>query len=632
MRIDSRLMKTEMELGVIERQDDRLLMKGPPDDWNNTKVYLSPQDVVTTVRLSLHPGMLGYVLLFPFFYLAHQLRCQRDIRPVVYNVGYIVAALFMALLLVGGIPFMLARPITATIVVGVLALLFLSVVVGSGKLAFLYLAVPLGVLAELLFAAGRGVAAADLPKLAVVVVVTLLVLGKALGGLRQGQVANPLYRTGYLVILIFTLVIAFNLPAYLRDDPWGASLPLLAFAGFHFVRYLDTRQVRQQYLAMLFLGAGFLAGLYGIPALPRAYYGLPLIALSMAMILVADRYHEAHGLAHVAPAYSVAILIALAAFAYAWRDLPALLLSLALFSVHFFGGTRSLRDKSTAADAGETAFQWIEFALANLAAGLAALLMLSVGRASWAAVIAAPVYVHFYRKMALGRETTLLQTRNQYLWAAGAFYGLTVFVVLGLLDPLRSPQNDMLLVPPLMVPLLLYGRRLQRQAKASLAASIYESSLVTVAASLALPAVLGQAYLPTAAAVAGLWLALYLLLAALWRDETLLYPLPLALAQLYSAGLVAAGIGPTSRGLLFAAVGLAAMLAALWLQRRSRGPARALCVAWFVFSGASIWEAAPDRLALTYLIAVWAAAYVLAASFVRQPPAEAGTAEAEGYA
>lgn len=633
MRIDSRLMKTEMDLGTIERHDDRLLMKGPPDDWNNVKVFLSPQDVVTTVRLSLHPGMLTYVLLFPFFYIAHQLRRQRDIRPAVIGVGYGVAVLFMALLLVGGIPFMLAEPLSAAAVVGVLALLFLSVTAGSGRPGFLYLAAPLAAAAEFLLAIGRGVVTQDLPMVAMAVVLTLLILGKALSGLSQGQSANPLVRTGYAVVIIFTVFIALNAPAYLRGNPWGASLPLLAFAGFHFVRYLDTRQVRHQYIALLFLGGGFLAGLYGIEPLPAAYYGLPLIALSMAIILIADRYHEAHGLVHVAPAYSVGILIALAAFAYAWRDLSALLLCLALFSVHFFGGTRSLGVKSTADNAGEKAFQWTEFALANLAAGLAALLMLTVGRANWAALIAAPVYAHFYRNMGLGRETTTLQTRNQYFWAAGAFFGLTVFVVLGVLDPLRGTQRDMLLVPPLLLPLLLYGRRLQKMGKDALAASIFEASLVSVAASLALPSLLGEFHAPTAAVVAGLWLALFALLAWKWRDEVLLYPLPLAIAQIISAGLLGAGLSPAARGLAFVPLGVAAMVGALWLDQRGGRPARALFVAWFVFSAASALEAAPEREVLTYLIAGWAAVYVLAASFInrREDEPQPGT-QAEGYA
>src|SRR3990172_2313412 len=133
MRIDSRLMKTDMELASIERQDDRLLMKSPPEDWNATKVYLSPQDVVNTVRLSLHRGMIGYVLMFPFFLVAHYLRREKDISPFVYDIGYIVAAMFMGLLLLGGTTFLLAEPQTGTIALGVLALLFVFSVIGSGK-------------------------------------------------------------------------------------------------------------------------------------------------------------------------------------------------------------------------------------------------------------------------------------------------------------------------------------------------------------------------------------------------------------------------------------------------------------------------------------------------------------------
>jgi hypothetical protein len=630
MRIDSRLMKTDMELASIERQDDRLLMKSPPEDWNATKVYLSPQDVVNTVRLSLHRGMIGYVLMFPFFLVAHYLRREKDISPFVYDIGYIVAAIFMGLLLLGGTTFLLAEPQAGAIALGVLALLFVFSAIGSGKAGFLYLAVPLFVIADFLLAHGQGIDVRDFPKLALWVVLTLLILGKALGSERRGRLALPLYRTAYLVVLIYTVYIVLNAQTYVGEAPWGASLPLLAFAGFHFVRYLDTREVLQQYVAMVLLGGGFLLALYGIPYLPIPYYGLPLIALSMAMILIADRYHEAHGLAHVAPAYSVAIVIAVVAFAYAWLDLSALLLSLALFSVHFFGGTRSLGIKSTAEDWGEKTFQWIEFALANLAAGLAALLILTVGRANWASVVAAIVYVYFYRKMGFGREPTALRTRNQYLWAAGAFYGVLIFVVLGMLDPLRSAQNDMLLVPPLLLPLLIYGRVVQKQGKAGPAASIYESSLPTVVAAIVLPTALGNFWLPTASVVAAILIALYGLLALVWRDEVLLYPLPILIAHLYFNGWAVAGLSDPMVGLLFLPLGLLAMIVAVWLQRRGAGPARIFFLAWFVFSGASVLGAVSDRTLTTYLIAGWAALYALAASFMnqagyRQPVVEAGS-------
>ncbi len=630
MRIDSRLMKTEIELASIERQDDRLLMKSPSEDWNATKVYLSPDDVVNTVRLSLHRGMIGYVLLFPFFLVAHYLRREKDVTPFVYDIGYLVAAMFMGLLLLGGTSFLLAEPQSGTIVLGVLALLFLFGAIGSGKAGFLYLAVPLLVIADFLLAYGQGIGVQHFPKLALGVVLTLLILGKALGSERRGRLSLPLYRTAYLVVLIFVGYIALNIQTFAAADPWGASLPLLAFALFHFVRYLDSREVLQQYVAMILLGGGFLLVLYGVPLLPVAYYGLPLIALSMAMILIADRYHEAHGLTHVAPAYSVAIVIAVLAFVYAGRDLSALLLSLALFSIHFFGGTRSLGIKTTAENWGEKAFQWIEFAMANLAAGLAALLMLTVGRANWASVIAAAVYVYFYRKMGFGREPTMLKTRNQYLWAAGAFYGVLIFVGLGLLDPLRGAQNDMLLVPPLLLPLLIYGRVLQKRGKAGPAASVYESSLPTVVAALVLPTALGNFSLPTASIVATILIGLYGLCAILWRDEVLLYPLPILIAHLYYNGLTVVGLSGPTIGLLFLPLGLVTMIIAVLLHRHEAGPSRTFFLAWFVFSGASALGTALDRALTIDLIAGWAALYVLAASFVSQTESRRPVVEADG--
>lgn len=614
MRIDSRLMKTDIELASIERQEDRLLMKSPPTDWNGTKVYLSPRDVVNTLKLSAHRGMIAYVLLFPFFLVSDHLRREKDVRPIVYDIGYFLSAVFMGLLLIGGASFLRTQPLTGTIVLGLLAGMFLLVAIGSGKTGFLYLSVPLTVLAYFLLAFGQGIAVRDFPRLALGVVLTLLVLGRALGNQRQGRLAAPLFHTATLVVVAFIAFIAFNARGYALDDPWGAGLPVLAFALFHFVRYLDSREVLHHYAAMLLLGGGFLFVLYGFPLLPSPYYGLPLIGLSMAMILVADRYHESHGLAHVAPVYSVGILIALAAFAYAPRDLSALLLSLALFSIHFFGGTRSLGIKSTAENPGEKTFQWIEFAMANLAAGAAALLMLTLGRANWASVVASASYVYFYQKMGFGREPTSLQTRNQYLWAAGAFYGVLVFVVLGLLDPLGTAQNDMLLVPPLLLPLLIFGRRVQRRGMAGAASSIYESVLPSIVAAIALPVILGDPWLPTASVVDGVLVALFLVLGLGWRDEVLFYPIPILAAHLYSNGLTVLGLSAPQTGLLFLPLALLAMAVALLLHRRGRGPARTLFVAWFVFSAASVLATATDRTLTVYLVAGWAVLYMIAAS------------------
>ena len=189
---------------------------------------------------------------------------------------------------------------------------------------------------------------------------------------------------------------------------------------------------------------------------------------------------------------------------------------------------------------------------------------------------------------------------------------------------------DMLLVPPLLLPLLIYGRVIQKQGKAGPAASIYESSLPTVVAAIVLPTALGNFWLPTASVVAAILIVLYGLLALVWRDEVLLYPLPILIAHLYFNGWAVAGLSDPMVGLLFLPLGLLAMIVAVWLQRRGAGPVRIFFLAWFVFSGASVLGAVSDRTLTTYLIAGWAALYALAASFMnragyRQPVVEAGS-------
>jgi hypothetical protein len=627
MRIDSKLMKTEMEVESIERQEDRLLMKSPPEDWNKTKVYLSAMDVVNMIRISMNRDMLGYVLLLPFFVIADFLSGERDLDEIMVDVSFVIASIFMGLLLIGGSSFLLTQPVTGAIVLGVLAGLFLLVAIFSDKSIFLYLGVPLTVITYFLIAYSREIPVADFPQLALVVVLSLLILGKALGREDDQRFAAPLFNVGYLIILLFVCYIGFNARIYAIVDPWGAVIPLLGFSLFHFVRYLDTRDPIQQYISMPLLGAGLLLVPYGIPLLPLPFYGLVLIAFSMGMILIADRYHESSGMTHVMPAYFVAILLALFAFAYAWRDLTALLLTLALFSVNFFGGARSLSIKTTASNWGEKTLQQIEFALANIAAGLSAVLILTIGRESWASVISVICYVYFYFKIGLWREPTILKTRNQYLWAGGAFYSLGIFVVLGLIDPLHGTQNDMLLVPFLLLPLLIFGRRLQRQGQGNAASSVYESSVVAVTLSLLLPTVVGNLWVPTAFAVAGIETLLFLVLALLWHDEVLLYPLPILAANLMHNALIVAGVSGTMIGLSFAPVALITMVIALFLYRRKKVSARTFFLAWFVFSAASIWRVQGDFLLLVYLISGFAALYLLATTFIQpdehlQPIAE----------
>jgi hypothetical protein len=218
--------------------------------------------------------------------------------------------------------------------------------------------------------------------------------------------------------------------------------------------------------------------------------------------------------------------------------------------------------------------------------------------------------------MAFGREPTILVTRNQYLWVAGGFYALLVFVVLGFWDPFRNAQKDMLLVPLLLLPLLLYGRYVQKRGQAGPAASIFESSLLTVAVTILLPTLLGTSEAGTASVVAGILALLYGFLWLLWRDELLLYALPILAANLIFNGATASGVRDSGVGLLFLPFGLSAMVIAMLLWRRGTGPARTFFIAWLIFSGASVLGVVSDRTLTLYLISGWAALYFLIASIL----------------
>ncbi|MFQ6015294.1 MAG: hypothetical protein ACE5NP_07615 [Anaerolineae bacterium] len=620
-------MRTDMELESVERQEDRLVFKNDPNDWNPTKVYMTPQDVFTMARLALNRQIVLYALLFPFFYVAHYLQRDEDLSQTIYDVGHILATIFMVILLIGGKTYLLAHPLVGAFLLGFSAILLLVAVIVGGKNGFLYPLTFLAVAAYYLVAYSLAVEPRFYPSLAMRLVLTLLVLGKALGRVRGEAPSLALYRSTYPIVFIFTLYILTNVVTYAEKDPWVASFPLLAFALFHFVRYLDTRKISHQYVSMALMAGGVLLFLYGVPYLPQAYYGLVLIALSMAMILIADRYHEALGFVQVSPTYVVAILISLAAFAYAWQDQSALLLSLALFSVHYFGGSHSLSIKSTANDWGERIFMWFEFTMANIAGVISALIILAFMPRSWAAIVVAAVYIYFYHKIGLSREPTVLGTRNQWFYAAGGFYTLLIFTLLGRFDPFRSTQKDMLLVPLPLIILLSYARYLEKRGWITLSSSLYEASHLTLGVALTLPLLFQDHILPIAAALAGLFFFVYATFGYLSRNETLFYAGPILFAYLYYNGLTYYSTNWPWVGLSYVPVTILAMVVALYFGSRGLRLTRTLFFAWFLLSAVSISVVAVDRTLTIYLVTLWAITYLLASTFmVRARPPETATA------
>ncbi len=75
MRVRSKLADVEFQFGEFEYKKDHLIIHSHPDQAMQTRVYVSPDDVLSALgRMLLKPVVWLYLLGFPFFLIRYRMR------------------------------------------------------------------------------------------------------------------------------------------------------------------------------------------------------------------------------------------------------------------------------------------------------------------------------------------------------------------------------------------------------------------------------------------------------------------------------------------------------------------------------------------------------------------------------
>lgn len=81
MKVRSRLADIDFVFGRIEYKKDHLIVHSHPDQAMESKVYVSPNDIVSGLGKALaNPKVWVYFLCFPFFLIRYRRRHRRKGR------------------------------------------------------------------------------------------------------------------------------------------------------------------------------------------------------------------------------------------------------------------------------------------------------------------------------------------------------------------------------------------------------------------------------------------------------------------------------------------------------------------------------------------------------------------------
>lgn len=81
MRVRSKLADVEFRFGGIERKDNDLIINSHPDQTLKSRVYVSPEDVLTALgKIFTSPAAWIFLLGLPFFYWRSKNRKVEDRR------------------------------------------------------------------------------------------------------------------------------------------------------------------------------------------------------------------------------------------------------------------------------------------------------------------------------------------------------------------------------------------------------------------------------------------------------------------------------------------------------------------------------------------------------------------------
>ena len=78
MQVNTKLAKMQIEIGSIQRDADRIIIKSDPEKSMPAVVYLTPQDEARMIKASLNLSVISYILLFPFIYAKSRRQDKAD--------------------------------------------------------------------------------------------------------------------------------------------------------------------------------------------------------------------------------------------------------------------------------------------------------------------------------------------------------------------------------------------------------------------------------------------------------------------------------------------------------------------------------------------------------------------------
>ena len=79
MKVKSKLVDLDFEFGAVEYKRDHLIVRNPAGQGIETRVYVSPDDVLAGLKSVLsRPMVWVYLLAFPFFFLRYRRRRARQ--------------------------------------------------------------------------------------------------------------------------------------------------------------------------------------------------------------------------------------------------------------------------------------------------------------------------------------------------------------------------------------------------------------------------------------------------------------------------------------------------------------------------------------------------------------------------
>lgn len=81
MKVRSKLADVDFEFGHFEYKQDHLIVHSDPGQAMQSKVYVSPDDIVSALaKLLRNPRAIGYLLGFPFFLVRYRRRKRAKLQ------------------------------------------------------------------------------------------------------------------------------------------------------------------------------------------------------------------------------------------------------------------------------------------------------------------------------------------------------------------------------------------------------------------------------------------------------------------------------------------------------------------------------------------------------------------------